>query len=189
MRRKLVLAAAMLLLSSLLFAGNLYISLDTVYSLPMKGWGSSDMQNGLDDNLIEEKFLGGAAVEAGLGYEFNDVFRMGLHGGIGFNQTRGTHTLYTVPFALDLNCRMFSIGVVDFRTGLSLGGYGRIFDNVLHIGPMAALELGAEVRFTEHFIFGFSSRAVTLVELYNDFKGIDVELDYIPMAMSVKFAF
>lgn len=182
------LAAAMLLLSSLLFAGGVYVSADASFNLPVKGWESADIQNGFEDAGLDGKIYGGAFGEIGIGYEFNNIFRVGLKGGAGFNQTPAA-ILYTLPVALDMNLRLFSIGPVEIRTGLLLGGYGRILDKTLYLGPYGGVELGADVRFSEHFIFGLGAGVNLYFDLYNSFKGLNIELDAIPVSMTMKYVF
>ena len=190
MKKTLVLVCALLLLTSVLFASGLYISADANLLLPMKGWENSNLSsNKFEDADLSNKIVGGGFTELGVGYEFNEVLRLGLRSGVGFNDTATENTITTIPLVLDLNVRMFSINELEFRAGLMLGGYGRIYNKVLSLGPSASLDLGFEAPLTEHFTFGFSSRVNTLFDLYNNFKGMNIELNFVPINLSVKYIF
>lgn len=191
MKKGLVLAVAMLLLSSMVFAGSFYIEANPKFSIPVAGWESKDFNQGFDKVDVSNVYLPGTAIDLGVGYYFSDAFSLGLLGGFGFNPVATLDkSIYTIPFSVDMGIRLFRIGDVNFITELSAGGFARMIDGKIRkIGPSASLALGVDVKFNEHFMFGVSAGVSLLAEFSNKFTAVNLQLDCIPVAMSARYLF
>lgn len=177
-----------LLLPLMLFAGELSLNLRGDFTLPVTGWTSRNgMENGFDIVSVDKLIGGGVLGAAGADYWFNRSFALGLSAGIGFNELAfWDYCLVTVPVTLDFSFGFLRTENITFPVVLSLGVYGAVRDKVVSLGGVAALSFGMDVRFTEHFSFGFQTRCDAFFEPSSDFRDMSIQLNAVPFAMTMK---
>lgn len=177
-----------LLLPALIFAGELSLNLRGDFSLPVTGWTSRNgMENGFDQVAVGKLIDGGLSGSVGVDYWFNRSFALGLSAGIGFNELAfKDYCLVTVPVTADFTFGFLRTDNITFPIVLSLGAYGAARDKVVSLGGIAALSAGMDVRFTEHFSFGFQTRADVFLEPSSDFRDMSIQLNAVPLAMILK---